>query len=419
MESGKEYVRGISYLVDYCLDKLGGRVVGIEEIAPVRPPFPCLTGASNTSSSFKIDQSKYTNIVAVGIDTLETSWGVVEYVNPEMFDALKDAKAEAVAAGYKGRRGVAVYLNGRQFTVAPNGSKGGYEYRLLNGDIELQMMPEAKGGNPSPELRVIFRSPFLWRGGEVAAYNEVVDFLNGIGYLEYCKVSRADLCVDRVMPLPEIDRKRQVVSLLREKDQYYGGDYMRGQRETGCHFGRGGIACRLYDKAFEISVKGHRHIAPVWASNGWDGHSPVCRLEVQLRREGLRRFDKVMDFATLEDSKADIWSYVTSKFLRIVDPSTATRKERAKPMPYWKAYQECTGLLGDRQGVLPHKELSREWEPLVKQADGCLASAWARLAANVGNETATEILEKEWGHRIPPVVIEEGLRQKARFAHLS
>lgn len=50
---------------------------------------------------------------------------------------------------------------------------------------------------------------------------------------------------------------------------------------------------------------------------------------------------------------------------------------------------------------------------------GCLASAFARLAADVGETNATIILEKEWEQDIPNRVIEAALLQKARFAHMS
>ena len=56
---------------------------------------------------------------------------------------------------------------------------------------------------------------------------------------------------------------------------------------------------------------------------------------------------------------------------------------------------------------------------MVKQATGCLASAWARLAAKVGEVEATHFLEYEWGQKIPKEVIEAGLLQKARFGHLN
>jgi hypothetical protein len=55
----------------------------------------------------------------------------------------------------------------------------------------------------------------------------------------------------------------------------------------------------------------------------------------------------------------------------------------------------------------------------MKQARGCLASAWARLAALAGEIEATHFLENEWGEKIPEEVIEAGLQQKARFGHMS
>jgi len=418
MEDINKYIPGASYLVDYAIEHFGAEVVSVETLPQKRPPFLCLTGACNTRGRYKIDKNRYPNIVAAGVDTLELNFGVAEYRQPDVFKRLDDAKLEAASAGFKSK-GIAIDWFGKEFMVQARGSRGGYEYLIKNGDIELQIMPDARSGNPSPELRAIFRSPYLWGVGEIQAYNEIVRFLNEWVFVEYCKVSRADLCVDRVMPLPEINRMTEVVSVVRNKDIYYGGDFQRGQRQTGYQFGRGGIACRFYDKAYEISVKGQGHIIPLWTANGWDGESPVSRLELQLRREGLRRFDATMDFTTFQDSKSDIWAFGTGKFLRIINPSSATRRERAKVTSYWKDYQHCTRLFGERRGGLPYRHLSRDWQPLTKQAEGCLASAWARLAADVREVNATIILEKEWGHGIPQKVIEAGLLQKARFAHLS
>ncbi len=92
---------------------------------------------------------------------------------------------------------------------------------------------------------------------------------------------------------------------------------------------------------------------------------------------------------------------------------------RAQVTDYWKIYQNCVRLFGEQRGVLPYKQLSSDWQPLVMQAAGCMASAWARLAADVGDVNATFILEKEWGYEIPQKVVEAGLLQKARFVHMS
>jgi hypothetical protein len=158
---------------------------------------------------------------------------------------------------------------------------------------------------------------------------------------------------------------------------------------------------------------------PVWMANGWDGVTPVSRLELQLRRKGLKRFDRTMDFVTFQDRKADIWAYGTERFLRIVNPETATRKERAKETDYWRDYQDCDALFGQRLGVLPYKQLNPNWKMLVKQAQGCYATALAMLAVDFGDDRATSILSKECSHNIPPEIIEAGLIRKVRFSHMN
>lgn len=420
MENKSKYVPGTSHLVDYVIEHYGAEVIEEEYHPETRPPFPCITGASNASVSYKIDKNKYPNIVAAGVDTLELNFGINEYINPEAFKRLTEAKSEAITSGYKGRKGVAVDWFGEQFMVLPRGSTGGYEYLLTNGDITLQIMPNAKGGKPSPELRAILRSEYLWHEGDILAYNKLIEFLNRFTYPDYSRVSRADLCVDMLIPLPNVDRKKQLVTRLRKKDLYFGGDFISGQRDTGYQFGKKGmLVCRFYDKAYEISVKHQEHFIPIWAANGREKDHPVSRFELQFRRNGLRMFDKVMDFNTFLESKSDLWAFGTDKFIRIIDPNTATRKERAQVTDYWKDFQDCAPLFGERRGILPFKLSSRDWKHLVKQSDGCLASAWAIIAANEGEEVATKLLQLECGHRLTCKIIEAGLIQKARYAHLS
>ena len=81
-------------------------------------------------------------------------------------------------------------------------------------------------------------------------------------------------------------------------------------------------------------------------------------------------------------------------------------------------FQDCVGLFGERLGVLPNKQDCHDWQPLVKQAGGCMASAFARLVADVGEDNAISLLERECGHRIPQTVIEAGVTRKARFVHM-
>ena len=48
-----------------------------------------------------------------------------------------------------------------------------------------------------------------------------------------------------------------------------------------------------------------------------------------------------------------------------------------------------------------------------------MTSAWARLAAAVGDVEATRIIERKWGQPIPEELRIAGVMQKAKFAHLS
>ncbi|MFC2066512.1 hypothetical protein ACFLUO_05575 [Chloroflexota bacterium] len=421
MEFTNKYIPGSSYLVDYAIEHFGAEVISVEKLPETRPPFPCLTGASNTSCEAKIQEKCTYKILAVGDDTIELNYGISDYHVDGEFSMLEAVKQEIQTGGYKLHAGKEVEWCGEKFYLLGHGSYFGYNYLLKNGDIELQIMPDARGGKPSPELRVVFRSEFLWREGEVNAYNKVIDYVNQWADIEYCQSSRVDPCVDLAMPYPDIDVKNQVVSRIRKKGLYHGGEFFNAMNDEGMTFGRKGMYhIRLYDKLRQIREKHLSHMIPVWKAHGWDGESPVTRLEGELRRDGgLTLFDKEMTFETYLKLRADIWHRMTHNYLRIIQVGSATRRENCKPIDWWQDFQSCSALFGERLGVLPYRQLRPEWQPLVKQASGCIASALARLAANVGEANAIRILGKEWGQGIPPHIIEVGLARKARFTHMS
>ena len=60
-----------------------------------------------------------------------------------------------------------------------------------------------------------------------------------------------------------------------------------------------------------------------------------------------------------------------------------------------------------------------DWQPLVKQAAGCLASAWARLAAEVGEQEAIRVLECFWKQAIPEPIIKDGFARKGLYTKLN
>ena len=50
---------------------------------------------------------------------------------------------------------------------------------------------------------------------------------------------------------------------------------------------------------------------------------------------------------------------------------------------------------------------------------GCMESSWARLAANVGDDNAIRIIEKEWREHLPEEAIEVNRLRKAGFSRMS
>jgi len=79
----------------------------------------------------------------------------------------------------------------------------------------------------------------------------------------------------------------------------------------------------------------------------------------------------------------------------------------------WHQFSYAISLL------IVFRQLSPDWRPIAEQAARCMASSWARVAADIGDANATLILEKQWGCKIPEKIIEAGLLQKARLAHMS
>ena len=75
-----KYIPGTCYLVDYCIEHFGAEVISVEEIPEKKPPFPCLTGASNTSNSYKIASELYPNIATPRLG----QWKIYKYLREQI-----------------------------------------------------------------------------------------------------------------------------------------------------------------------------------------------------------------------------------------------------------------------------------------------------------------------------------------------
>jgi hypothetical protein len=131
----------------------------------------------------------------------------------------------------------------------------------------------------------------------------------------------------------------------------------KGSPLTGFVFSPGGdFQCRIYDKVAELGrydLEHEKHAIErgAWGASGWDGVSPVWRVEFQLRGEALDEFRNAAGVAVrdslevLVEQLDALWQYATRKWLRLVDLSTVEasgRRDRAKVDPRWMALQSVT-----------------------------------------------------------------------------
>lgn len=124
------------------------------------------------------------------------------------------------------------------------------------------------------------------------------------------------------------------------------------------YFGKGGaVSVRIYDKLAEIRASGKGgHVLDAYGAAGLRDGESVQRVEAQVRRDPLRQ----LGVSTVEDAiigAGAVYLYAVTKWLRLIDPSSATRRERATVDPRWAAVQaaDITRGVEQRRRVEPER----------------------------------------------------------------
>jgi len=331
------------------------------------------------------------NILLAGIDTLAVGFSVGGYkLTSEDWSELATAKAEAQGTMFD-RGGTRVTFQGETFSVMPKGGNG-YEYVLVNDDLTLQLAEKAVGGSVYPEVRVTWRSQYLWRCGWQGAYWHVRRWVDTWAVVLGEKVSRVDLCIDLKSELPEVNIKAgEVVSYARSKKEFfYAERHFRGLEETGYTFGKGDLSCRVYDKRAEIEHSQKSWFMDMWKRGGWNGSSPVTRVEFQARRQFLRTWG-IDTVAELEVQLADLWRY----YRDWVSLRYKTRDSNRRRWPvqfFWKMVCDAVPAFGVVTGVLRIVQRKPRMESLSRLGRGVLVSiaALEQTAPGVGDGWDTE-----------------------------
>jgi len=330
-----------------------------------------------------------TKVLVASVDTLVVGFNVKEFLlTTEEWVILKEAKQAAQGTMFDSG-GTPVTLRGHKFSVNPRGGRG-YEFVLVNDDLRIQLAERADSGRVYPEIHITWRSQYLWRDGWRAAYVHVRDWVNGWADVGSEKVSRADLCVDLNLPLPDVDlRSQEVVTYAKKKKEFYIQHYLDGLDETGYSFGQGDLSCRIYDKLAEIEHSHKAWFQEVWRKHGWDGSSPVTRVEFQARRDFL----KTMQIETVEDLEmqlADLWKYCVN-WVSLRDRSSDSNRRRWPVKPFWAVVCGVVHAFGVVTGVVRIAQRRPRMDSLVRMGRGCLVTLAALVQTSTGSSSQAAI----------------------------
>lgn len=96
-----------------------------------------------------------------------------------------------------------------------------------------------------------------------------------------------------------------------------------------------GMSARLYNKILEIATSNKGYLVPLWNEAGWNGETPIWRLEFELKRDILVQFD-VQALSTTLANLNGLWSYATTEWLKLTLPSEGdTNRSRWAIHPLW------------------------------------------------------------------------------------
>lgn len=247
----------------------------------------------------------------------------------------------------------------------------------------------------------LFRGKATWHGVEVTAgavacatmtpsdvCDAMLELAEQWGTVDGAKLKRIDIAADVAnWPVSGIDPDAFVINARVAKARAGDGgiqDWWKGGTCTGYTVAPGnGLKLNVYDKLAELRNPASEHKAELefaaWLANGWDGTSPVTRVEAQMRTGPARELGFSVSPRLGEDGISDgidpAWAYVTQKWCKVVDTRSATRRTRCHLDLGWLAVQGAHF----RQHALPVRRIRPRPGPTAPAA---LGNMRALLAAH-------------------------------------
>ena len=290
-------------------------------------------------------------VVLAGIDTLWLSVkGALDEPMAAELERLKDLAQlaqQSVPSSWS--------FAGQTLYVEPYGAGKGFWRWVLRCDA---LMLDVGMGEYAPICRAQVASEYLWQVGAADAVSSVDHFLRELfGEQVHISPSEVHLCVDVAGLSPAmlsevglVGRSRRRVKEVAEEGEE-GTALLAGELQQWCRKATGYAlsggaphSSAIYDKVLEIRQKsGKIWFLDLWREGGWDGQTPVCRIEFRYKREFLRTFGLVngeeLNHYDLLDRLGDLWRYSTSEWLRYCIPTGDVNRSRWPVHPLWQVIQ--------------------------------------------------------------------------------
>lgn len=282
---------------------------------------PAGVGAVSGSNPSNTDPAICT-VLRSGVDSLYLSF------QGELSESgairLEEARRSARSEQDPERPLALVSLLDHRFVAGPSAGK---LYRYLIEDHCYRIQFKKKTAERLPLAYAKIDSTFLTSVGVEQAVDQLRLIVSSFGVVDPgASVSRLDLFVDFVSPVP-LDSLSSGDWVSRAKDRHQHWD---GLICTGWSIGKGKLMARLYDKTLEIKKSGKVYLYELWKQQGWDGVSPVYRLEFQFRNEALREL-KYNRYPDILEALGGLWRYAMMDWLRLciqnLDDQTRSRWE--------------------------------------------------------------------------------------------
>ena len=351
-----------------------------------------------------------------GVDTLYLSlyldWGPI-------WDDLRRTLTRARAQAEAYRSETRVTVAGQAFSMQRD-ALDCHRFQLRSPDLTL-LIRDTPGPRGQPNVRLDFRSTYLWSQGWKSAVRTWLGLLQDMGVdVLRTQVARVDLCLDLLLaaPLVREDLEAQAVSRASLDDSYLSRRFRR-DFET-FELGKKPLRLRIYDKIREAVKRGSLpKWTDVWGLDPGEIDHHVWRVEFEVWRSRLRGFG-IDTYEDLEQHIGVLWEYLVGSekepgWFSLRTPTANKQRCRRPVSPLWQIVRDQRGEFGV-SGELPRPTgPPPNPDKLLAQIGGC-AKSWAALSGLTDQAAAIAELAMQLVDRTPEALFKSDVM--ARTAKL-